>query len=82
MIGKRLVTKQTTKEGTLVNRVMVADSVPISRETYLAILLDREHNAPVIVASPAGGMDIEKVAETNPELIFKVITQNRFSKTK
>lgn len=42
------------------------------RETYFAILLDREHSGPAIVASPAGGMDIEEVAATTPEKIFTV----------
>jgi len=49
---------------------MVAEALDISRETYLAILLDRSHNGPVLVASPEGGMDIEEVAEKNPEAIF------------
>lgn len=51
---------------------MVAEGVSIKRETYLAVLMDRESNGPVIVASPAGGIDIEQVAEKHPELIFKV----------
>lgn len=69
MVGNRLITEQTPKEGIIVNKVMVAESVNIVRETYLCILLDRQHNGPVLVASPAGGMDIEKVAEKTPELI-------------
>ena len=72
MIGHRLVTKQTPTEGVMVEKVMVAESVPISRETYLAILLDRDQNGPVIIASPQGGVDIEQVAEESPHLIFKV----------
>uniref|UniRef100_A0A915E358 Succinate-CoA ligase subunit beta n=1 Tax=Ditylenchus dipsaci TaxID=166011 RepID=A0A915E358_9BILA len=71
MLNKRLVTKQTSVNGALVKQVMVAESVKILRETYLAILLDRQANGPVIVASPAGGTDIEEVAESNPELILK-----------
>ncbi|PAV83706.1 hypothetical protein WR25_26625 [Diploscapter pachys] len=71
MIGKRLVTKQTIKDGVKVDKVMIAEGVVIKRETYLAVLMDRESNGPVIVASPAGGMDIETVAEKNPELIYK-----------
>ena len=51
---------------------MVAEALNIERETYFAILMDREHNGPVMVGSPAGGMDIEDVAEKTPELIFKV----------
>lgn len=72
MIGNRLITKQTPKSGILVNKVMVARSVNITRETYLCILLDREHNGPVLIASPAGGMDIEAVAQETPEKIKTV----------
>ncbi|XP_017100562.2 succinate--CoA ligase [GDP-forming] subunit beta, mitochondrial [Drosophila bipectinata] len=72
MIGNRLITKQTPKSGILVNKVMVARSVNITRETYLCILLDREHMGPVLIASPAGGMDIEAVAEETPEKIKTV----------
>lgn len=72
MLGQRLVTKQTPADGVLVNTVMVAHALNIDTELYLAILLDRDHNGPVIVASPAGGMDIEKVAEETPELIYKL----------
>ncbi|VDD95285.1 unnamed protein product [Enterobius vermicularis] len=71
MIGKRLVTKQTGKDGILVKEVMIAEGVAIKRETYLAILMDRELSCPVIVHSPAGGMDIETVSRTKPHLIFK-----------
>ena len=71
MIGKRLVTKQTGKEGVLVEKVMIGEGVKIKRETYLAVLMDRETNGPVIVASPLGGVDIEATAEKNPEAIFK-----------
>lgn len=52
---------------------MVAESINIQRETYLAVLLDRASNGPVIVASPEGGVDIEEVAETKPHLILKVL---------
>ncbi|XP_064488225.1 succinate--CoA ligase [GDP-forming] subunit beta, mitochondrial-like [Ornithodoros turicata] len=71
MLGHNLVTKQTSKDGVKVNKVMIAEAMDIARETYLAILMDRAHNGPVIVASPAGGVDIEDVAEKTPELIFK-----------
>lgn len=76
MIGKRLVTKQTTSEGVRVDKVMIAEGVDIKRETYLAVLMDRESNGPVVVASPDGGMDIEAVAEKTPERIFKVCLTN------
>ncbi|XP_076337556.1 succinate--CoA ligase [GDP-forming] subunit beta, mitochondrial-like isoform X2 [Tachypleus tridentatus] len=71
MLGHKLVTKQTTADGVLVRKVMIAEALDIERETYLAVLMDRETSGPVIVASPAGGVDIEEVAQTNPELIFK-----------
>jgi succinyl-CoA synthetase beta subunit len=71
MIGFNLVTKQTPPEGVLVKKVMIAESVDIKRECYVAVLLDREVGSPVIIASPAGGMDIEEVALKTPHLIFK-----------
>uniref|UniRef100_A0A8I3NI59 succinate--CoA ligase (GDP-forming) n=2 Tax=Canis lupus familiaris TaxID=9615 RepID=A0A8I3NI59_CANLF len=71
MIGYNLATKQTPKEGVKVNKVMVAEALDISRETYLAILMDQSCNGPVLVGSPQGGVDIEEVAASNPELIFK-----------
>ncbi|XP_012277122.1 succinate--CoA ligase [GDP-forming] subunit beta, mitochondrial [Orussus abietinus] len=69
MLGHRLVTKQTSKDGILVHKVMVAESVDIARETYLCILMDRQYNGPVLIASPSGGVDIESVAKKTPELI-------------
>lgn len=70
MIGHKLITKQTPEDGILVKQVMVAKSVDIVRETYFSIVMDREHNGPVIIASPAGGMDIEAVAEETPDKIL------------
>lgn len=69
MLGHRLITKQTPKEGILVKKVMVAESVNIVRETYICILMDRGFSGPVIIASSAGGTDIESVAEKTPDLI-------------
>ncbi|XP_017769775.1 PREDICTED: succinyl-CoA ligase [GDP-forming] subunit beta, mitochondrial [Nicrophorus vespilloides] len=69
MLGHKLITKQTPKDGILVKKIMVAESVNIMRETYVCIVLDRSQNGPVIIASPAGGMDIEGVAEKTPHLI-------------
>lgn len=69
MLGNRLITKQTPKEGIPVNKIMVAHSVNIVRETYLGLLLNREFGGPVLVVSPEGGMDIEAVAEEKPERI-------------
>lgn len=69
MIGHKLITKQTPKEGILVKKIMVAESVDIVRETYFSIVMDRLHDGPVIIASPAGGMDIENVAKETPDKI-------------
>ena len=72
MIGYSLVTKQTPPEGVEVNQLMVAHALDIDRETYFAILMDRDSNGPVMVGSPDGGVDIEEVAETNPDSILKI----------
>lgn len=71
MLGQTLVTHQTGPEGKVVGKVLVAEAVDISRELYFAILLDRETSAPVVIASTAGGMDIEEVAEHTPEKIMR-----------
>ena len=72
MIGHKLITKQTPKDGILVDKVMVAESVNIKRETYFSIVMERSYNGAAIVASPAGGMDIEAVAEKTPHLLKTV----------
>ena len=53
---------------------MVAEALDIARETYFAILMDREYSGPVMVGSPKGGMDIEEVAAKDPGAIFTVCT--------
>jgi len=72
MIGQKLITKQTPPGGIPVSKVMVAEAIDITRETYFCIAMDRESNGPVIVASPDGGVDIEDVAERTPERIKKM----------
>lgn len=71
MIGMTLVTHQTGPEGKKVRRVLIEEGLPIKKEFYLGIVVDRGTQRPVIMASPAGGMDIEKVAAETPHLIFK-----------
>ena len=71
MLGKTLVTIQTGPEGRVVNTVLVEETLPIERELYLGIVVDRATGSPVFMASSAGGMEIEKVAEETPELILK-----------
>jgi succinyl-CoA synthetase beta subunit len=72
MLGHKLITNQTPQDGIEVKKVMVADSVNIVRETYFCIILDRENNGPVIIASPDGGMDIEQVAKDTPDRVKTV----------
>jgi succinyl-CoA synthetase beta subunit len=71
MLGQTLVTHQTGPAGKVVRKVLVAESVDIERENYLAILMDRATGAPVVVASTEGGVEIEKVAEERPEKIVR-----------
>lgn len=72
MIGANLITKQTTAEGMPCSKIMLAERVHVGREMYVSIMLDRSAGGPIFIASPAGGTSIEDVAESNPELIFKV----------
>jgi len=71
MIGMKLVTHQTGPEGRQVHRLLVEETLPIERELYLGIVLDRVRARPVFMASSAGGMEIEEVAAKTPELILK-----------
>ncbi len=71
MIGMRLVTHQTGPEGRVVKRLLVEEGLQIARELYLGLVIDRAAERPVLMVSPAGGMEIEKVAEQTPHLIFK-----------
>src|SRR6476469_2120409 len=72
MLGMTLVTHQTGPEGRVVGRVLVEEGLQMTRELYLSIVLDRAAGKPVIMASAAGGMDIEEVAEKTPEKIVRV----------
>ena len=72
MLGMTLVTHQTGPEGKLVNKVYVEKSSTIKKEYYLSLVTDRSTEKNVIIASPEGGVDIEKVAEETPE---KLLTQ-------
>jgi succinyl-CoA synthetase beta subunit len=70
MIGHKLITKQTGAAGRLCNAVFIVERKFARREFYLAILMDRASQGPVIVASSQGGMDIETVAKEHPEAII------------
>jgi len=71
ILGMTLVTHQTGPEGRLVKRLLIEETLPIERELYLGIVLDRVQGKPVFMASAAGGMEIEEVAAKTPELIVK-----------
>ena len=73
MLNDYLVTNQTTSDGVLVRKVMVAEALDIKKEFYLAILLDRLVDGPIVIASAKGGVDIEEVAHTDPEAIHKFV---------
>jgi succinyl-CoA synthetase beta subunit len=71
MIGMTLVTHQTGPEGKKVGRVLIEEGLQIDRELYVSIVIDRATACPVIIASAAGGMDIEEVAASHPEKILR-----------
>jgi len=71
MLGQKLVTIQTGPEGRPVYHVLVEEGCKIARELYLGIVVDRKAAMPVLMVSSQGGMEIEKVAEETPELIFR-----------
>ncbi len=72
IIGMKLVSKQTGPLGKQVRKVLIEQALEIKKELYLAIIVDREREMPVIIASTEGGMEIEEVAAKNPELIAKI----------
>src|ERR1700722_14978608 len=71
MLGMTLITHQTGPEGRVVRRLLIEETLPIEKELYLGILVDRGEGKPVFMASAAGGMDIEQVAEGAPDAILK-----------
>ena len=71
LLGKSLVTYQNAPNGQIVSRVLVEETLAIARELYLSLLVDRESERVTLIASPAGGMDIEEVARTTPETILR-----------
>jgi succinyl-CoA synthetase beta subunit len=72
LIGSNLVTPQTTSDGVMVRKVYVEEGCDISKELYLGIVLDRERDLPVVMASTEGGVEIEEIAIKEPEKILKV----------
>ena len=72
LIGSNLVTPQTTSDGVMVRKVYVEEGCDISKELYLGIVLDRERDLPVVMASTEGGVEIEEIAIKEPEKILKI----------
>ena len=72
LIGTRLVTHQTGPEGVPVDKVLVEKASDVTRELYLSILVDGTSHLPLMMASEAGGMEIEEVAQSTPERIFRM----------
>ena len=70
ILGMTLITPQTGPEGRLVQKVLVEEGMEIEKELYLGVVIDRSANRPVVMASEAGGMDIEEVAAETPEKIL------------
>ena len=71
ILGMTLVTHQTGPEGRVVRRLLIEETLPIEKELYLGIVVDRIEAKPVFMASAAGGMEIEQVAAENPDAILK-----------
>ena len=70
-LGKNLITYQTDKNGQPVNSILIEECTEILSELYLGVVVDRSTRSIVVMASPEGGVNIEEVAENNPEKIFK-----------
>jgi succinyl-CoA synthetase beta subunit len=79
MLGMKLVTHQTGPEGRIVQRLLVEETLPIERELYLGIVLDRNSRKAVFMASSAGGMEIEQVAAATPHLILRETMEPGFA---
>jgi len=77
-LGKKFINNQTGEEGKPVSAIMIAESTSIKKEFYLGAVIDRSTQSLIVMASPEGGMDIEKVAADSPEKIYKIkINKNK-----
>ena len=75
LLGKTLVTTQTGPEGLPVHRLLVEEALPIERELYVGLVLDRRHERIVVVAHPHGGMEIEEIAQREPAAILREVVE-------
>ena len=71
LLNKPLVTHQTGPQGKIVRKILIEKASDIKQEFYIGLTIDRTKNRPVMMVSPAGGMEIEELAKEKPELIFK-----------
>jgi succinyl-CoA synthetase beta subunit len=71
ILGMNLITHQTGPEGKMVNKIFITEALDIEKEYYFAITFDRSKNSDVFIVSSEGGVDIEEVAENNPDQIIK-----------
>lgn len=81
MLGHKLITKQSGAKGKLVSGVYIVERVDAKHESYLCILMDRQTKKPLIICSSEGGMNIEEVAEKNPDAIKKFYIDNSIGLT-
>ena len=75
LLGKRLITHQTGPEGRVVHRLYIEQAVPIERELYVGLVLDRKSERIMVVAAPQGGMEIEEIARTSPNAILREVVE-------
>ncbi len=73
LLGSHLVTQQNAPDGQPVHRLLIEETLPIARELYLSLLVDRGSERVVVVASSAGGMEIEEIAHASPEKILREV---------
>jgi malate-CoA ligase subunit beta len=75
LLGKRLVTHQTGPDGRVVHRLYVEAAVPIEREIYVGLVLDRKSERIMVVAAPHGGVEIEEIATSEPDTIIRAVVE-------
>ena len=73
LLGQPLITKQNAPDGTIVRKLLVEEGLPILKEYYVAVTLDRQLELPVVLVSAQGGMDIEEVAANDPDALLREI---------
>ena len=75
ILGTRLVTPQTGRAGAPVSMVMVEEALEVEQELYVGIVVDAAARTPVVIASSAGGMEIEEIARDHPDLILREVVE-------